>query len=377
MKRIIVTLTSLLLASALLPSCRQHTDALEGSFAADTVRFADNLRIEYFDQYTAVSIRDPWDTLRLRQRYLLVDRDMPLPADLPEGTLVRVPVERAAVYTSVHAAMAEKLGAAERVCGVCEPQYITSPGILKLIDEGRIADLGLSTAPDIEKIIDLDVDVIIASPFENSSYGAAEKLMVPIVEAADYMESHPLGRTEWILFYGLLFGKRAEADSILNITVDRYMELKALAADATERPTVLLERRYGSSWAVPPAGSYIGQVHRDAGADYVFADITGTRSIPLSFETVYDKACDADIWMYKYNAPGLGSYKGLEEEYAPYCNFRAFKEKRTYGCNTAETTYYDDITLHPDWLLEDLISIYHPELLPDHENRYYFPLTDE
>ena len=193
--------TILLLAAVLLclGACGRGKTAAEGTVrATDTIRYARNLHIAYYDDYVSVRIRDPWDTLRQRQHYVLVDRDKPLPARLPaDGTVIRVPVEKAVIYTSVHTAIAEELGALDQVAGICEPQYITSPEVLRRIGEGRIADLGMSTSPNVEKIIDIGTEMIIASPFENSGYGSAEKLGIPIVEAADYMENHPLGRTEW------------------------------------------------------------------------------------------------------------------------------------------------------------------------------------
>ena len=345
--------------------------------AADTIRYARNLHIEYFDDYVSVRIRDPWDTLRQRQHYILVERDKPRPAGLPSGSIViPVPVDKAVIYTSVHTAIAEQLGALDRVCGVCEPQYIISEEVLGRIADGRIADLGMSTSPNVEKIVDIGTEMIIASPFENSGYGSAEKIGVPIVEAADYMENHPLGRTEWVLFYGLLLGHREEAEAVFAETERHYLELKNLAAQAGFRPTVVLERRYGSSWAVPGGESYIGVMHSDAGADYFFREFPGARSVHLTFEEVYDRAADADFWFMKYDTRNPLTYNLLKEEYKPYANFRPWKERRIYCCNTITSRYYDDITLHPDLVLEDLIAVYHPELLPGHVQRYYFPMNE-
>lgn len=372
--------TILLLAAVLLclGACGRGKTAAEGTVrATDTIRYARNLHIAYYDDYVSVRIRDPWDTLRQRQHYVLVDRDKPLPARLPaDGTVIRVPVEKAVIYTSVHTAIAEELGALDQVAGICEPQYITSPEVLRRIGEGRIADLGMSTSPNVEKIIDIGTEMIIASPFENSGYGSAEKLGIPIVEAADYMENHPLGRTEWVLFYGLLLGCREEAGDVFTRTERRYLELKELAAGVAYRPTVLLERRYGNSWAVPSGGSYIGVMHADAGADYVFRGFSGAKSIHLTFEEVFDRAGDADLWFLKYDTRAPYTYAHLRQEYEPYANFRPWKERRIFACNTITSTYYDDITLHPDRVLEDLIAIYHPDLLPGHVQRYYFPLDE-
>ncbi|MCR5710081.1 MAG: ABC transporter substrate-binding protein [Bacteroidales bacterium] len=378
MTRLRFILPLAILTSFLLGACSGRTSGYGGEVrATDTIRYARNLHISYYDDYVSVRIRDPWDTLRQRQHYVLVDRDKPLPKSLPEGGIViRIPVEKAVIYTSVHTSIAEELGALDLVAGVCEPEYITSPVVLKRISEGSIADLGNSTSPNVEKIIDIGTDMIIASPFENSGYGSAEKLGVPIVEAADYMENHPLGRTEWVLFYGLLFGRRAEAEAVFSATERHYMELKAMAAGVERKPSVLLERRYGNSWAVPSGGSYIGRMHADAGANYIFGGYQGAKAVHLTFEEVFDRAGDADIWLLKYDTRTPMTYPVLRQEYEPYANFRPWKERRIFACNTITSTYYDDITLHPDRILEDLIAIYHPDLLPGHAQRYYFPLDE-
>ena len=196
-------------------SCSVKQSSTEDqSFSSDTIRYARGFAIQHFTDYTSVEVRDPWDSTRILQRYLLVDRGASMPGDLPKGTVVRTPVKNIVVYTSVHAAIIDQLDEVDKIIGVCEPRYMDTPAIQDGLRAGKIADLGEATAPNIEKIIDIGAEIIIASPFQNAGYGPAEKLGIPIIEAADYMESLPLGRTEWIRFYGLLFGKEAMADSI-------------------------------------------------------------------------------------------------------------------------------------------------------------------
>ncbi|MBO4764570.1 MAG: ABC transporter substrate-binding protein [Bacteroidales bacterium] len=368
----------------LLAGCRNGGGAAQQSsvLKVDSVYYAHGFTIKYYDDCKVVSIRDPWDTLKVRKNYVLVDKEkrsrrFEVPAEARNNAvIIPVPVERAVIYTSVHAAMTEQLGCIDRICGVCEPEYIISEEILARVADGRIADLGMSTAPNIEKIIDMDTEVIIASPFENSGYGNAEKIGVPIVEAADYMEGHPLGRTEWVRFYGLLFGCRDRADSLFFATCSKYDSLKALVSDipVEERPTVIMERKYGALWGVPGASSYVALFHSDAGANYIFKDLPGTGSVQLSFEQVFEKAADADFWLLKYGTKKPMTYADLRGEYKPYSNFAAFKNHKIYTCNTLVTSYYDDITIHPDQILADLMYIYHPNLLEGHQPKYYFPM---
>lgn len=354
---------------ACTPSGKQTSS--KEALSSDSIQYAQGFTVQRFDTYIMVEVRDPWDSTRLLQRYLLVDRTKSVPGGLPKGTIVKVPVKDIVIYTSVHAAIIDQLHETYKVIGVCEPRYMDTPAIQEGIQAGRIADLGEATSPNIEKMIEIGAELVIASPFQNSSYGPVEKIGIPIIEGADYMEAFPLGRTEWIRFYGLLFGKEEMADSIFKETEQAYLSLKDLTANIDNRPTVLSEKKFGSSWYVPSGDSYMAHLIEDAGADYMFKDLPGAGSTPLAFETVFDKAIHADIWLVKYNQSSEMTYNDLRSEYTPYENFDAFKKKRIYTCNTGAVPYYEEFPIHPEYLLKDLIWIFHPELVFGYSPRYF------
>ena len=354
---------------ACTPSGKQTSS--KEALSSDSIQYAQGFTVQRFDTYIMVEVRDPWDSTRLLQRYLLVDRTKSVPGGLPKGTIVKVPVKDIVIYTSVHAAIIDQLHETDKVIGVCEPRYMDTPAIQEGIQAGRIADLGEATSPNIEKMIEIGAELVIASPFQNSSYGPVEKIGIPIIEGADYMEAFPLGRTEWIRFYGLLFGKEEMADSIFKETEQAYLSLKDLTANIDNRPTVLSEKKFGSSWYVPSGDSYMAHLIEDAGADYMFKDLPGAGSTPLAFETVFDKAIHADIWLVKYNQSSEMTYNDLRSEYTPYENFDAFKKKRIYTCNTGAVPYYEEFPIHPEYLLKDLIWIFHPELVFGNSPRYF------
>ena len=354
---------------ACTPSGKQTSS--KEALSSDSIQYAQGFTVQRFDTYIMVEVRDPWDSTRLLQRYLLVDRTKSVPGGLPKGTIVKVPVKDIVIYTSVHAAIIDQLHETDKVIGVCEPRYMVTPAIQEGIQAGRIADLGEATSPNIEKMIEIGAELVIASPFQNSSYGPVEKIGIPIIEGADYMEAFPLGRTEWIRFYGLLFGKEEMADSIFKETEQAYLSLKDLTANIDNRPTVLSEKKFGSSWYVPSGDSYMAHLIEDAGADYMFKDLPGAGSTPLAFETVFDKAIHADIWLVKYNQSSEMTYNDLRSEYTPYENFDAFKKKRIYTCNTGAVPYYEEFPIHPEYLLKDLIWIFHPELVFGYSPRYF------
>lgn len=340
-------------------------------------KYAVNLHAVSYEGYRVVALRNPWDTLRILHTYILVGRDRPLPDDLPEGTVVRVPLEKAVVYSSVHCGLVDELGASPSVGGVCDLRYIDLPYIKEGCRTGVVADLGSSLNPDIEKLLTLHADAVLLSPFENSGgYGRLDKLNIPIIECADYMEASALGRAEWMRFYGMLFGKEAEADSLFAGVEAEYLRWAGKVAHRKEKPTVFVDLKAGGSWYVPGGRSTVGRMLADAGSEYVFGYMSNGGAVPLSFETVYEKAAAADYWLIKYNAAGDKTYRELKNDYAPYTGFRAFRERRVYGCNMGHVPYYEETPFHPEWLLEDLIKIFHPDVEEGDGGRYFSKLAE-
>lgn len=372
-----VTLFIFLLA--LLSACggRSKTSSVIEAEETIPLRYAENLSLSATEDYTIARLRNPWDTTRILHTYVLVDKEKSLPADLPEGTLVRTPLSKAVVYSSVHCGLLNQIGALKSIGGVCDLKYIKLQEVQDGCRTGSIADVGNGMNPDIEKIIDLHPDAIMLSPFENSGgYGRVEKLNIPIIECADYMETSALGRAEWMRFYGLLFGQAQKADSLFAEVEKNYHELKALVAPLSSAPSVISELKNGSAWYVPGGKSTSARIYADAGANYVFAADEHSGSVPLSFETVFDKGQNADFWLIKYNQAIDKTYKELEQDYAPYTGFRAFKERNIYGCNTGKVDFYEDSPFHPDRLLKDLIKIFHPTLLEGYELKYFTKLAE-
>ena len=376
-KQLVVFITSIVLLS----SCgggRQASTRDEG----DTVRlrYAKNLTIVRHDGYTEVSLKDPWNQGKTLHRYILASHSAP--HSVPGGaTIIHVPLQRVVVGTSVLCGLIDKLGRRDAIRGVCDVQYVNIPFVQEGCRKGTIADCGSGLAPTLEKIIDLQPDGICLSPFQNSGgYGRIEELDVPIIEMADYMETSALGRAEWVRFYGMLLGVEEQADSLFNAVEQDYLRLKQLAAKTSplggdkKGVSILMDKQTGSVWYVPAGQSTIGGIIRDANIRYAWADNGEGGSLPLPFETILEKAGQADIWLFRYNAPQPVSYASLLSENAAYSQFRAFQQHRCYGCNTATTTFYEDTPFHPNLLLRDFICIAHPELgLGD--PKYFLPVA--
>lgn len=266
-------------AVLLLFSCGGRGKTASILVNGDTIplRYAENLTLVSYPGYTLATLRNPWDTLHTLHTYILVPKDRELPAHLPAGTVVRTPLSKSVIYSSVHCGLMDNLGVFGSIGGVCDLKYIKLPAVHKACRRGAIADCGDGMNPDMERIIDLHPDAILLSPFENSGgYGRIEKLNIPIIECADYMETSALGRAEWMRFYGLLFGAAPQADSLFAEVDSCYQRLKMRAQLSSTSFSVVSELKSGSAWYVPGGRSTIGRLFR------MLAGVTPLPTIPTA-----------------------------------------------------------------------------------------------
>ena len=365
---------TLLTVVAFLASCRGSHASSSAEEENNTVplKYAENLTIKEFPDYTEVTVRNPWDTLKILQKYILVERDSAMPKNLPQGTLVKIPVTSALVYSTVHNSLISELGAMDAIGGICNSKYVNGKELKARLASGEIVDCGVSLSPDLEKIIKLNPQVIMLSPFENNDkYAKVGELGIPIIECADYMETSALGRAEWVRFYGLLFGKQDVADKMFADTESNYLKLKEVATGLAMKPKVIIDQRYGQVWNVPGGVSTMGRLIEDAGGINPFASYKQSGSVPLVPEKVLAEAHDADIWFVRYNQEKEKTMKELGNDAPVNSQFKAYKEGRVYGCNTRYVDFYEETPFHPDRLLEDMISAMHPEL-SNHTTHHYY-----
>ena len=350
---------SILFVSMLLCACNAGTQfQSEGGI----MELASYITVQETPHSYQVKIANPWKKGTLLHTYTFTD-SLPTDYNYTRNTnTVHVPLKRVVVMTNSLARLMVELGAQDCIAGVCEPEYISDSLVCARLADGTIADCGNSMYPTVEKIMELKPDAIMVSPFEDSGYGQLEKLGIPLLECADYMETSPLARAEWIRFYGRLYGVAAEADSMFAKVSQDYLGLKELASKTVSRPKVMLDTRNGSAWYAAGGGSTIGRMIADAGAEYIFADNDNSGSVPLSFESVFERAQDADVWLLKNSSKSKLTYKLLESDYKPYASFKPFRERNIWVCDVNEVPYFELTSFHPEMLLGEFISIFHPEI---------------
>ena len=367
----------LLFTAIALTSCSQRgSDANQGN-KGDTVRlkYSELLQIIKHDDYTEVIVKDAWHKGKVLHRYNLVANTDKVLEDMPSGTLVRTPLKHSITFSSVHASLLNELGCIGNVCGICDCNYILSDTLKNLIDSGNIADMGQSLRPNTERIIASRADALLVSPFENNTYGPIEKLGIPIIECADYMETSPLGRAEWVVLFGMLYGCEDAAENMFKKVESEYNQWKDKAKQTSSRPSLLVDKKTGPVWYIPGGESTMGRLYEDAGCRYIFADLKESGSVSLTFETVFSKASNADLWIMKYGTPNDYTYRSLIADDKRYTEFKAFKTRRIFGCNTLNIAFFEETPFHPERVLREVVGIAHPELGLD-KFRYFKPLEE-
>lgn len=356
----------------LLQSCGRGNTSTQEKGRSVEMEFARLLELEEYEGYTLARIKNPWDTAKYLHTYVLLEEGSEAPEGYDYSDILRIPLKNSVVYSAVHNSLIEELGATDAIAGICDSEYIRSSELKKRITEGRIADCGNSQSPNVEKILTLRPGAVLLSPYENSGgHGKLDHAGIPIVECADYMEISPLARAEWMRFYGRLYGKAETADSLFRATVSEYEALKSLASKTDRRPKVLFDRIYGQSWSVPAGRSTSGAMIEDAGGVNIFGGVDKTGSLQLSPEKVLFDGKDADIWLIRYFNEPI-SMESLAHDKTMYAQFKAYKEGKVYGSDTSESNLFEDQAFHPQWILEDLIGIFHPGLLEESgRHRYY------
>ena len=346
----------------------KHGDGEESSDTAEGIDY----------QYAEAIIANPWKAGTMLHRYILIpkgeegDKTVAMLARRRSTgarcttDTVRTPLESNLVFTAPHCQLLTELGCQNAITGVCDKDYINIPDIKSRAQaDAKVAhpimDCGSSMQPDIERIIALHPEALLISPFENSGgYGKLDKLRIPIIETADYMETSPLGRAEWIKLYGLLLGS-SKADSLFSAIEKEYLQLKAEAAKLPLGLSILTERKTGNVWYVPGGKSTMGILLRDAHARYIFADDTHSGSLSMSPEQIIAKGNQVDVWAFKYFGGNALTKQDLLAEYQGYQALKAFQTGTVYETDTSCEPYFELTSFHPEILLREFIILSHPE----------------
>lgn len=340
-------------------------------------RYAENFNFEKFPTHRLLTITNPWrGSGNLSQTYALVSREDPIPSLPADVKIIRTPVERIVITSTVYLGPIQTLGLHDKLAGVAYANLTNDADVHQRIEDGRITAIQGGAALDIETILKIRPDLILTSTSGDAVFDDHPKLEragLPVVLTAGWMENHPLARSEWIKVIAAFVNKDAHAESFFEDVAEKYEALTDLTSSVEIKPTVFSNAPYGGVWHLPGGASYNAQAFADAGAHYLWADDETAGGIPLDFEVILFKAANADIWLNPGAHSSLASLGSLDSRFN---GFRAFRERNVFN-NTVRVNAHggNDIWERginsPDEVLADLIKIFHPDLLPDHEFIYY------
>lgn len=346
--------------------------------AHNEVSFANGLEIHNYGTFTVMKVTKPWPEATKGFTYVCANSKENIPDSLQQFTFIKTPMQNVVVTSTTHISSIVSLSESDKIKGFPNLNYISSPIVRNLIDNGKIKELNDNESLNFEKTIDLKPDVIVGLSINNETakFNQFEKAGIPVLYNADWVENSPLGKAEWIKFFGVLFNKQKEATAFFDNIVKEYNNAKSAVAHVSDVPTVLSGAIFQDVWYAPQGESWMADFITDAKGQYIWKDSKGTGSLSLSLESVLDKGIQADVWI----GPGqFTSYAEMLAANQHYKQFEAFKQKSIFSYSLKKGTtggiiFYEDATNRPDLVLKDLISILHPTVLKGYQPTFIAPL---
>ncbi len=329
-----------------------------------TIYYAKGFSITKEGHQQVVTVFDPWHKGKIWATYHLTQ-------GVAHKGEIHVPMDSIAIFSATQLNAIEKLNKLDAVIGVSDARYLRNASVVRLLSKGKIVEMAQAGAYYTEKLLQTPPRAIFYSPYENSRQLPAVLHRLLFIPYLDYMETDPLGRTEWIKFTAAFLGKGPVADVLFDSIAHQYNRLKLLAKSALPKPTVFSDKYYNGQSFVAGGKSYIATLFKDAGSDYVFQYLPQSASRPLGFETVWKRAQNADFWRIVGTFGAKPSYRLIADENRLYTGFKAFKEKHILYCDPQKTAYFERSPLAPQIVLSDFIKAFHPQLLPDYKPVFY------
>lgn len=345
------------------------TETIEGEEML--LKYANGFSIIAFDGYKILEIKNPWPNAEKSFKYVLS-------SDKSKGEITN-PIKKIVVTSTTHIPALELLGVEQTLVGFPGTDYVSSKKTRQRIENGLVRELGKNEGINTEILLELSPDVVIGFGIDgvNKTFETIQKANIPVLYNGDWVETSALAKAEWIKFFGALYNKEKEADSIFNTIEANYLKAKKIASASKTKPTVLCGAMHKDVWYLPSGTSPEAQFLKDANVNYLWSETIGKGSLSLSFESVFDKAKDAELWL---SPSYYVSMKAIEKANQHYTKFEAFKQGNVYSFSntTGETggvLYYELGTARPDLVLKDIIKICHPGLLENYKP-YFFKLLE-
>ena len=350
-----------------LMQCKKEVNQQKNNIPKNEIQYAKGFSILNHEGYSVITVSNPWPKANKSYTYILKEKNGIVPDSLNQFPVILVPIKNIVVTSTTHIPSLEMLGVEKTLVGFPNLNYISSEKVRALIDAKKVKELGANQALNTEVLIDLQPDVIIGYGLDNNNptLDNLQKNGLKVLLNGDWNEQSPLGKAEWIKFFGDVYGKQELANSLFSKIEKDYLQTLEIAKRGTSHPTILAGDMYEDKWYLPQGTSWGCQLLKEAQGNYLWAETTGTGSLSLSFETVLVKGKNANIWI---TSGQFGSLQEMLDANPHYAQFKAFQNKNVFSFSgrkgkTGGVLYYELAPNRPDIVLKDIVKILHPELL--------------
>ena len=344
---------------------------------ADSVHaeYAEGFQIKYHENYKLLEILKPFQDQVDTLRYSLVPRDIADKVEVENTTEIPIPITSLLTTSTTHIGLAEMLDATGIIIGMAGAKYVYSKDIRKRLEEGKMVSLPHGEL-NKEKIMAMDPDLMMISGGQSSQFDNVRILMdsdIDVMVNSEWLETTPLGKAEWVKVLGALLNKERLANEKFNRVAKEYNRLKSKVSDINHKPLVINNMPYKGAWFVSGGESFTARFLKDAGADYPWYDSDETGGLRKSFEVIYEIGLKADIWI---NPGAAKSKEDILAKDSRFKDFKPFETGRIYNNNkrvspAGGNDFWESGAVHPEIVLADLIKIFHPQQLSDHQLYYY------
>lgn len=373
----------LFFAILLLIGCKSETKekvkTLQTQPKESDIKYATTFDVHHFDGYKEIYIHDLWPNSQTSLRYLLIEDSDKAPRHTEAyDAVVKVPIKEIVVTSTTHIPSLDMLNETETLVGFPDLDFISTESARERIDAGKVMGIGKNEDINVERLLELSPDVVIGFAVDglDPKLRTIARAGIPVLYNSDWVETTPLGKAEWIKFFGALYGKYELATEVFEQVEQDYLKTKELAKKAVDKPTVLSGAMYKDIWFIAQGNSWAAQFIADAQGEYLWKDSEGTGSISLGMENVLEKAHGADIWL---NPSAFISKSEMDKANKVYAEFDAYKTGNIYSYvpkigPTGGVIYFELAPNRPDLVLKDMVHIFHPELLPNYTPYFYTKL---
>ncbi|WP_396146525.1 ABC transporter substrate-binding protein [Flavobacterium sp.] len=358
-----------------LMQCKKEVNQQKNNIPKNEIQYAKGFSILNHEGYSVITVSNPWPKANKSYTYILKEKNGIVPDSLNQFPVILVPIKNIVVTSTTHIPSLEMLGVEKTLVGFPNLNYISSEKVRALIDAKKVKELGANQALNTEVLIDLQPDVIIGYGLDNNNptLDNLQKNGLKVLLNGDWNEQSPLGKAEWIKFFGAVYGKQELANSLFSKIEKDYLQTLEIAKRGTSHPTILAGDMYEDKWYLPQGTSWGCQLLKEAQGNYLWAETTGTGSLSLSFETVLVKGKNANLWI---TSGQFGSLQEMLDANPHYAQFKAFQNKNVFSFSgrkgkTGGILYYELAPNRPEIVLKDIVKILHPELLKGYKPFFF------